>query len=161
MSQQTPEQNIRELADSANASIRQQQEKSAALAAALPKPSSAKKIFMIILLLTFAGTAWVQYPRFHEPFGRPDPNKDQSVAEADLRVIALEIETYKLSQGKYPTTLDQLRLPDFLASFVAEQKIQYKPTEIAYVLDWKLPRWHAAFNGESGKATITPANATK
>lgn len=161
MSQQTPEQNIRELANSANASIRHQQEKSAALAAAQPKPSSTKKIFMIILLLAFAGTAWVQYPRFHEPFGRPDPNQDQAVAEADLRVIALELEAYKVSQGNYPATLDQARLPDFLAAFVSEQKIDYKPTEKGYVLDWKLPRWRAVFDGESGKVAISPANGTK
>lgn len=161
MSQQTPEQNIRELADSANASIRQQQEKAAALAAARSKPSRVKQIVLVILLLSFASVAWVQYPRFHEPFGRPDPNTDQAVAEADLNMIALSIKTYHVAQGKYPTTLDQVRLLEPLAAFVTEQKIEYRPNENAYVLDWKLPRWHVVFNGETGKVEVTPVQGAK
>ena len=161
MSQQTPEQNIRELAEAANSSIRQQREKAATLAAAQSKPSRVKEIVMALLLLVFASVAWVQYPRFHEPFGHPDPNKDQAVAEADLNIIAFSIQTYRLAQGKYPTTLDQVRLPEPLPAFVAEQKIEYRPTENAYVLEWKLPRWHAVLNGETGKVDITPVNGAK
>lgn len=161
MSQQKSEDSIRELADQANTSIRQQQEKSAALAAAQPKPSVIKKVVTVVLLLAFAGIALVQYPRIHEPFGRPDANHDPAVAETDLNLVATFIQSYRLSQGKYPATLDQVRLPESLAAFVAEQKITYRPTEKAYVLDWTLPRWHAVFDGETGKVDVAPANGAK
>lgn len=156
MSEQKPEDNIRELADAANASIREQLEKSEAVAAAQPKPSVARKVLMIVLLLAFAGIASVQYPHFQEPFGRPDPNHDPKVAEADLAIIATMIQDYRLSQGEYPGTLDQVRLPESLAAFVAEQKITYRQTEKAYVLDWILPSWHAVLDGETEKVNVSP-----
>lgn len=161
MSQQKPEDNIRELADAANASIRQQQEKGATLAETRPKPTVLKKVFTTVLLLAFAGVAAVQYPRFQEPFGRPDPNKDATVAEADLAMIAMLIDSYQVSQGKYPTSLDQVRLPEPLATFVSEQKIAYRQTKKAYILDWTLPSWHAVFDGETGKVNVAPVNVSK
>ena len=161
MNPQKSEDNIRELADVANTSIRQQHEKASTLAAARTKPSVFKKVFTILLLLAFAGIAVVQYPRFHEPFGRPDANQDPLVAEADFNIIAMEIQRYRISQGKYPATLDQVRLPESLAAFVAEQKISYRQTEKAYVLDWTLPRWHAVFDGETGKSDVAPVKGAK
>lgn len=161
MSQQKPEDNLRELADAATTSIRQQQEKGASLAATRPKPSVLKKVFTAVLLLAFAGLALMQYPRFQEPFGRPDPNKDSTVAEADLTMIAMVIDSYQVSQGKYPTSLDQVRLPDALGTFVAEQRIAYRQTEKAYTLDWTLPNWHAVFDGETGKVDVVPINGAK
>ena len=161
MNQQKPEDNINELADAATTSIREQKEKSAALATAQPKRSMLRQIAMTVLLLAFAGIAVVQYPRFHEPFGRPDANQDPMVAEADLSVIATMIQSYRISQGSYPATLDQVRLPETLAAFVAEQKIAYHQTDKAYALDWSLPRWHAVFDGETGKVEVTPVNGAK
>jgi hypothetical protein len=161
MAQQNQEDNIRELADAANKSILQQQEKSAALAAKRPKPSMVKQVFITVLLLAFAVVVLVQYPRFHEPFGRPDPNQDKTVAEADLTVIALMIQSYKVSQGKLPATLDEVRLPDSLAAFVVEQKIAYRLTDRAYTLDWNLPRWHVLFDGETGKIDVVPVKGGK
>lgn len=161
MTQQKPEDSIRELAEQANTSIRQQQEKAASLAATRPKPSALKMLVTAVLLLAFVGIATVQYPRFQEPFGSPDPNKDRSVAEADLTMIAMVIDSYQVSQGKYPASLDQVRLPDPLAAFVTEQKIVYRQTERAYLLDWTLPNWHAVFNGETGKIDLTPLKGAR
>lgn len=161
MSQQKPEQDISELVGAANSAVRQQQENSAALAAAVPQQSRIKQILAIALLIAFASVAWVQYPKISEPFGRSDPNESAEVAEADLKAIAMMIQTFRTSQGEYPATLDQVRLPEFLATFVAEQKIVYRKTDAAYVLDWKLPRWHAMLNGETGKVEITPTSNGK
>ena len=161
MSAQRPEDDINALAAAANASIRQKQDKAAAAMAAPAKPSVAKQVLSILLLLAFVAIVWVQYPRFHEPFGRPDPNKDVAVAEADLDLLAAMVESYRLSQGKYPATLDQVRLPESLAALVAEQKIVYRQTESAYVLDWNLPSWHVAIDGETGKVDVTPVKGGK
>lgn len=155
MSQQKPEDDISVLAGAADASIRGQQEKAAALAATPPKRPVAKQILTILLLVAFVVIAWIQYPRFNEPFGHPDPTQDPAVAEADLNLLATLLESYRLSQGKYPTTLDEVHLPDAIAAFVAEQKITYRQTDKAYVLDWTLPRWHALFNGETRKVDIS------
>ena len=161
MSQQNPEKSIRELADVAKESICQQQENGAAMASARPKPSSAKKVFTLMLLLAFACTLLIQYPNFHEPFGRPDPKQDSVVAEADLTVIATLIQSYQIGQGKYPATLDEVRLPEVLVSFIAEQKITYRLTEKAYVLEWHLSGKHLVFDGETGKVALLPVAAAK
>lgn len=161
MSQENQEDNIRELADTASKSIIQQQEKSAALAAKRPQTSIVKKVFMAVFLLAFVGVSLVQYPRIIEPFGRPDPSQDQSVTEGDLTLIATVIQSYQVSQGRFPATLDEVHLPDSLAKFVVEQKISYRLTEKAFALDWDLPRWHAMFDGETGKVDITPVSAAK
>jgi hypothetical protein len=161
MSAQQPEDNLNELAGAAKDSIRQQQEKADALAAVRPRPSMARQIVTALLVLAFVAVAWVQYPRVHEPFGRPDPNQEPAVAEADLTILATLIQSYRLAQGKYPTSLDQVRLPDGLAAFVAEQKIAYRQTDSAYVLEWTLPRWRAVLDGESGKVDITPVKDGK
>lgn len=161
MTQHNQEDDIRELADAASQSIIQQQEKATALAVQRSKPPVAKKIFTAVLLLALAGTAMVQYSKFHEPFGRPDPNQDQKVAEADLTVIAMMIQSYQVSQGKLPATLDEVRLPDSLAAFVVEQKIAYRLTDKAYTLDWDLPKWHALFDGKTGKIDVVPVKGGK
>lgn len=57
-----------------------------------------------------------------------------------------------------PATLDEVRLPDSLAAFVVRQKIDYQLTEKAYALQWELPRWHAVFDGETGKVNFVQMN---
>lgn len=161
MTQQNQEDHIRKLVDVASKSIAQQQEKADALAEKRAKPSITKQVFVSMLIVAFAAIALVQYPRFHEPFGRPDPNQDAAVAEADLIVISMMIQGYNLAQGKLPSTLDEIRLPDSLATFVVENKIAYRLTEKSYALDWNLPRWTAVFDGETGKVDVVPVKSLK
>lgn len=155
MSQVSPEDNINKLAEAATTSIREQDEKLTVLLATQQKPSRFKYVSTVLLMLILAYIAWVQYPKFHEPFGRPDASQNQEVAEADLTVIAMLVEDYRVAQGKYPDSLDQLQLPESQSTFVIEQKIAYQRTENSYVLDWVLPLWHIIFNGETGSFDVT------
>lgn len=161
MAQHNAENDIQELADAAGQSIIQQQEKAAALAAERAQPSVVKKILTALLLLAMAGVVVIQYPKFNEPFGRPDPTQDKAVAEADLTLIGLMVQSYKVSQGKLPASLEEVRLPDSLATYVVEQKIAYRLTDKAFTLDWDLPKWHVAFDGDTGKVDVVPLKADK
>lgn len=152
-----PDDNLSALGAAAGATIRQQQDKARDLASAAPQASKAKALLMAALLLAFAGLAWVQYPRIDAPFGTLDPAQDQGVAEADLALVGGLVETYRASQGSYPETLEQVRLTDGLSEFVASQKIAYRKTDKAYVLEWALPRWRVVLDGESGKVQVEVA----
>jgi len=154
MSEPKSEQPLHELVGVANTAVKQQQEKTAALASAAGKPSAVRQIAIALLLAVLAVVAYVQYPQINEPFGSLDPKENDAVARADLIVIAMEIENYRMSQGKYPTALDQVRLPDELAAFITQQKIGYHPTDTAYTLEWDLPRKRASYDGATGAVKV-------
>lgn len=161
MSQQSPEDNIGDLATAARTSILQQNERAAAVADTQAKPSRARLVVMLLLLLAFIGIAWVQYPRIQEPFGRPDPDQNPAVAEADLTVVATMIQDYRVSQGRYPADIDEVQLPESLAAFVTEEKITYRQAGNAYVLEWERPRWRAVLDGETGRVAVTARDDKK
>jgi hypothetical protein len=96
------------------------------------------------------------YPRINSPYAWPDVNSSPSVAEADLEAIVGVIETYRFSQGQYPTTLSQVRFPDGLAKMVEGSKLDYSPSEKGYALAWALPNWLASYTSETGKINVEP-----
>lgn len=154
MSSHQPDDNLNALGAAAGVAIRQQQDKARELAGSGHQASKVKPVLMAVLLLAFAGLAWLQYPRIDAPFGTLDPAQDQGVAEADLALLGGLVEAYRASQGSYPDSIDQVRLSDGLSEFVSNQKIAYRKTDQAYVLEWALPRWRAVLDGESGKVTF-------
>jgi hypothetical protein len=156
MSTPSPADDLNALAGAADATLREQQEKAAAQVAVPPQPSGAKRIVAGILLLAFLVLAWLQYPRFHEPFGRVDPDQDTSVAEADLGVIASLLEGHRRATGQYPASFDEAAMPDSMAAFVSEQKMVYRKTDLAYAIEWSRPRWKATLDGSTGQVSFLP-----
>lgn len=161
MSEQNKSSSLDGLVEAATDSVRQQQEKADAFAAKRPPQPKLKMIFALILLAAFGGALIYQYPRIVEPYALPDPKTNPTVVEAELETISSLIETYRLSQGKYPDSLDKVLLPAYLAEVVKNSKLTYQANNSSYVLDWTLPRWHAVLDGETGKVAVTPANAGK
>lgn len=149
---------LNDLVSAATDRVRQQQNQAAAVAARRPSPPRGKMILTAMLLVVMAGLFVHQYPRLLEPYALPDPNADSKVVEAELEGIAELIERYRTTEGKYPDSLDRLRLPGGLAAVVANHKLGYQVTDKAYVLDWKRPRWHAVLDGGTGQLKVTPAN---
>ncbi len=157
MNQEQSRPNVNELVASAETAVREQAAKTAAIAATQAQPSRLQEVVLATLLLVFAGSAYVQYPKFLAPFGTLDPSKDSAVAEADLSIIAGLVETYRASQGTYPSSLAQIHMPDVVESFVAEQKIAYRVTDKSYTLEWTLPQARLVYNGDSDTVTSDKA----
>lgn len=154
MSSHHPDDNLNALGAAAGEAIRLQQDKAHTLASSTSEASKTKPVLMAVLLIAFAGLAWLQYPRIEAPFGTLDPAQDQGVAEADLALVGGLVETYRASQGSYPDSLDQVRLPDGLSEFVTAQKIAYRKTDKAFFLEWPLPRWRVVMDGANGNVTF-------
>ena len=82
------------------------------------------------------------------------------LAGTPLLLKILEVAAKKAASPT-ETTVKLALIDDALAAFVAEQKIAYRQTESAYVLEWSLPRWRAVLDGETGKVDIKPAQGGK
>ncbi len=111
---------------------------------------NATKRYVLIALAVVCGAAlYLQSSRFAEPYAWPDPAKDSSVTEADIEIIATLVETYRVSQGKYPASLDEIHLPEGLADLVTRGNVRYQTTANAFRLDWTLPQWRVEYDGEA------------
>ena len=122
-------------------------------AAAAPR---GKQILAVVLVAVCAIVLFYQYPKFSEPYAWPDPATNPSAAEGQLIELVTLIETYRISQGRYPETLSQIALPQGLAAAVASSVPQYRPTESAYTLDWAMPHWRAAYDSLTEKVKVEP-----
>jgi hypothetical protein len=117
-------------------------------------PSRLKEGMAVVLLCVAVGTLSLQFPRFTEPYSRPDPNTNPAVVEADIGTLAGVIEAYRMSRGAYPASLDEVRFPDGLRELVKGTRLSYQSRNSSYTLDWTLPRWHAVYDGDTGLAKV-------
>lgn len=115
-----------------------------------------KQVTTFLLVAVCIGVLYVRAPRFIHPYPVPDPVTDPEVAEATLETIASWVEVYRVSQGRYPDSLNQVNTPDsfdptndpLLADLV------YARAGDGFTLAWTLPRWQVTFNSEQGTARI-------
>ncbi len=161
MSESQTKPNLNQLIEDAHQGVEQQQAATAALANQRTTQSNIKDILGYLLLVAFIVVAIVQYPRINAPYAWPDVDSSPTVAEADLEAIVGVIETYRFSQGQYPTTLSQVRFPDGLAKMVEGSKLDYSPSEKGYALAWALPNWLASYTSETGKISVEPKGKGK
>jgi hypothetical protein len=82
--------------------------------------------------------------------------EDSAIAAADLQAIAAFVETYRISQGHYPDSLNEVNLPGGWAALIRQMNVQYRKTDKAFVLNWTLPRWRLEYDGQTGTAKIDP-----
>jgi hypothetical protein len=115
-----------------------------------------KQILAAVLVAMCAVVLVYQYPRFSEPYSWPDAATNPNAAEAPLIELVSLIETYRISQGRYPETLSQIALPEGLATVVASSVPQYRPAETAYTLEVTLPHWRASYDSLTEKVSIEP-----
>lgn len=122
---------------------------------AAPASSSTVRtgLLVAVIVACVAAIAW-QASRFGAPFPQPQAGADAAVAQVDLEVIAGMVEAFKLSQGRYPSTLGEVRLPETLAEFVREQTISYQTTPSAFTLEWSLPRMKATLDGATMQTRV-------
>jgi len=152
MSESQSKPNLTQLIGEAREDTARQQAATEALANQRPSQPKFKMIFGWLLLALFVGVAFIQYPRIQAPYAWPDVNA--AVVEADLESVVTTIEAYRLSQGKYPEVLSQVRLPDNLAQWVKAAPLSYRPGDKGYALDWTLPNWQASYNSETKKLSV-------
>ncbi len=161
MSEQQKPEDFNDLVEAATQSVHRQQEQAAARAARpAPQPRS-KQVFCALLVAAMAGLFIHQYPRIAQPYLLPDADTDSTVVAAELEVVAELIDGYRLSQGKLPESLDKVRLPTGLAAVVGSTTLAYEIKGEAYVLDWRLPHWHAVLDGTTGQVEVTADAAAR
>jgi hypothetical protein len=161
MSEDNKPDNLEGLIQNTSANIRQQQDKASALADNRSKPSPTKKILAFASLATFAALLYFQYPRIIAPYALPDPNTDPTVIEGELVVVSELIEAYKLSQGRYPESLGNVKLLPALGEGVDISGLSYQLKDSGYVLDWQYPKWHGKLNSVTGEIAVTPTPPSK
>jgi len=66
------------------------------------------------------------------------------------------VETYRISQGRYPDNMNEVNLPDRWMALIRQMNVQYRKTDKAFVLNWTLPRWRLESDGQIGIAKIDP-----
>lgn len=156
MSTSDPKPSLEQLAEGAAQSMQEQQARAAEQAAHQAAPKRGKLVMAIALMVACIGMLAYQAPRISEPYEWPDPDSSPMVADADLEAVVSLIETYRLSQGRYPASLSDIRLPEGLTEVVAGSALEYRPGEAGYALDWTLPHWRATYSSESGQANVQP-----
>lgn len=149
------------LVQAATQSVRQQQEKAAAQAAIRPSRSRTQQIFSLVLFVVLIGVFIYQYPRIREPYEIPDLNTQSTVVEGDLTLIAELIESDRVIKGKYPDTLDEVRLPAGLAERFERYKPDYRVSADSYRLEWQVPPWRAVLDSGTRKIVVTRAGASR
>ena len=147
---------LNQLIESTRQDAQAQQIRADALAnRSTPQPRG-KQIFTMVLAAAFAMVLLYQFPRFSEPYMWPDPATNPAAAEADLIELVGLIETYRISQGQYPSAISQIGLPEGLAATIAASALTYRPTDKAYTLAWTLPNWRASYDSQTEKASVEP-----
>lgn len=114
-----------------------------------------KLIALAFFLMVFGACLYLQYPHFSEPFEWPDPQKESSVAEAELEVAGGLIEAFKIAQGRLPSSLDEVSLPQALRQRAASASLTYDQINGNYVLTWITPHFKVQFDGASGGTKVT------
>lgn len=125
----------------------QEQESSRSVAAW--RKTALPRYVLLGMLVVLCGVAYVQYPRIIEPYGVPDPEESSAVATADLEAIATFVEMFRISQGRYPDSLDQINLPEGVADLIKQSNLHYRKTDNAFMLNWTLPRWRLEYDGQT------------
>jgi len=148
--------NLGELIESARKDVQAQQAKVDEQIHKAPTPPRGKQIFTALLLVVLTVVLFYQYPRFSEPYAWPDPATNPSAAEGSLIEVVALIETYRISQGRYPEQLSQIAMPQGLASLIADSPLLYRPAEQTYNLDWTLPHWRATYDSLTEKVSMEP-----
>lgn len=148
--------NLGELIESTRQDAITQQAKTDALNNQAAKAPRGKQIATAVLLAIFVVVLFYQFPRFSEPYIWPDPAANPSAAEGRLVEVVGLIETYRISQGKYPEQLSQIALPRGLSQLIAESPILYRPTEQAYTLEWTQPHWRTRYDSVTEKVSVEP-----
>lgn len=148
--------NLGDLIESARKDVQAQQAKVEDQIHKAPTPPHGKQIFAALLVVVLTFVLFYQYPRFSEPYTWPDPATNPSAAEGSLLEVVGLIETYRISQGKYPEQLSQIAIPQGLAQLNADSPIVYRPTEQAYTLEWTLSHWRTRYDSLTDKVSIEP-----
>jgi hypothetical protein len=147
---------LNQLIEGVRQGVVQQQEATAALASQRPRQSNTKNVLGYGLLAGLIVVAFFQYPRINAPYVWPDTDTVPAAAEADLEAVIGVIETYRFSQGQYPTTLSQIRFPDSLVQMMKASTLDYAPNDKGYSLAWARPNWLAKYDSETGKISVEP-----
>lgn len=155
MSNPNPPPNLNQLIQEAHVGVVKQQEVTASLANQGPKQSKAKPVVGVLALAAFVGVGMVQYPLFSAPLSWPD-TESGSVAEANMEAVVEFVETYRFSQGQYPSALNQIQFPDGLAQLIDANKLEYRAIGSGYALDWSLAKWRVRFDSETNKISSEP-----
>ena len=156
MSTIEPKPSLEQLAEGAAQGISEQQTRADEQSARQAAPKRGKLVLACALAAACVGMLAHQAPRMSAPYEWPDPDRSPTVADADLETVVSLIEAYRLGQGRYPSALGDVRLPEGLAEVVAGSTLEDRPGEAGYVLDWTLPHWKATYSSESGKASVQP-----
>jgi hypothetical protein len=150
--------NLGDLIESARKDVQAQQDKVDEQIHRAPTPPRGKQIFTALLLAVLTAVLLYQYPRFDEPYTWPDPATNPSAAEGSLIEVVGLIETYRISQGKYPEQLSQIAMPQGLAQRIADSPLLYRPAEQAYTLEWAQPHWRTRYDSLTEKVIVEPAS---
>jgi hypothetical protein len=156
MSTSDPKPSLEQLAEGVTQTILEQQTRAAEQSARQAAPKKGNLVLAIVLMVACVGMLAYQAPRIATPYEWPDADSSPMVADADLEAVVSLIETYRLSQGRYPAALSDIRLPQGLSEVVAGSELAYRPAGAGYVLDWTLPHWHATYSSETGQANVQP-----
>ncbi|MFZ4479781.1 MAG: hypothetical protein ACOYNZ_07815 [Rhodoferax sp.] len=151
---------LEQVVSQADAQVQEQRRRSQAMLKQRASASRFKEVLTGVLLVVALGSLAVQFPRFSEPYRWPDPNTNPSVAEADMDAIAAVIESYRISRGAYPASLDEVRFPDRLRDLIEAGNLRYQPRNASFVLDWTLQRWHAVYDGDTGQVKVERVNGS-
>lgn len=153
-----PLQSLAQRAETAVADQQARAENVAAQAEAARQKQASKRTLLAVLLVACVASLTFQWRAFREPFPTAQPGESTAVAEGDLRAMAVFVDAYRLSQGRYPEKLDDVRLPEGMASLVRDHGVRYASTQTGYTLQWSLPAQHVVYDSATGEARINPSN---
>lgn len=152
---------LQKLAQRADTEVTAQEARSEAVAAkaeAARQNSGFKRALLAVFMLACIASLALQWRALREPFQTASPGESVAVAEGDLRAIAVFVDAFQLSQGRYPENLGEVRLPEGIAAMVRDHGVRYERTAADYRLLWALPAQQVVFDGANDEARVTPLN---
>lgn len=151
---------LHQLAQRAETTVAAQEAHSTAMAAQAAavgqRSSRFQHALLLVLVLIWVASMALQWRALREPFQTAVPGESAAAAEADLRAIAIFVDAFQFSQGRYPDTLSEVRLPDGMAALVRDHGVRYQRTDAGYTLQWMLPAQQLVYDGVTGETRHTP-----
>lgn len=159
MNQPTPPR-IEQLVEKANQQVLLEQQRTEEALAREVRPSRTQQFLLIGLMVALVGSTIAQFPKFSAPFESVDSSTNATVAEADLEFAVVLVEAFRLSQGRYPTSLAEMALPETYANAVKKGALTYaKQGDDHFKMGLTSLPWQVSYDSQSKQLISEPASA--
>ncbi|QLG89056.1 hypothetical protein HQ393_12855 [Chitinibacter bivalviorum] len=119
-----------------------------------PNQTLTNSLLLLAALLLFVALVGF-FSHVFPAYTYPDKNLSPEIGRADLRAINDQLEDYKLSNGRWPSSLDEAKIPAYIQQPDPTITISYTPSKDGYELKWESKVWLITLGPDKLTANIT------